>query len=635
MHSARYPFKATHLLPFTTQEHVFQISRQMPGQRSPGHPHFTPLEHMFSDTRDVSARNGDLLQGQSKPFVQKFGKPPYLGAAADFDRPVLAAFPSSQQTVTLTLRLKLPPIFRDATALGSNLDVKGVTVNLDVEDIEVDIDGVAVDLNIAGIAVNLDIEGIEGDIEGVAVDFDVAGVAVDLNIAGIPVALDVAGIALYLDVASIIADFNIEGVTVGLVSAAFNILVLDVEGVTVEFVNVDVTTTALEVEGVTSEFINIHVTATVSTMKVLLYDSPEVRSGVGMIYCRQTAQLEEEPSSITRDGDENLSTKTGLGKVKEVAGIAERHMESARVCEAEIVASSRHHTAFGPCQERSAPIFIVTQCLETFRHAPPHGEGGVSVMWRVPEVVVGQKTPSGQLLKGGKWGLVGLNRQRRQVLGPVSSPASSKTHSGVVMKGRDGWAWTELPSENELYVVGGGQRRGRGFSEERREQFSQSANMSVSQQPSACIDATLDIGSSNFTGRIGLTDFIWTALNIEVLRADEGDMRGEWNSVRMKGRGTREIPEKTRRPAASSGTILTCENPDTNRLRELQVLATTGSRLLTYRKWEAAGRERGYTVANHLAHIKTNVGFIPGPAILIAVFHGFWRSLQVNAGLAP
>ncbi|KAJ8879204.1 hypothetical protein PR048_019810 [Dryococelus australis] len=29
----------------------------------------------------------------------------------------------------------------------------------------------------------------------------------------------------------------------------------------------------------------------------------------------------------------------------------------------------------------------------------------------------------------------------------------------------------------------------------------------------------------------------------------------------MKGRGKREIPEKTRRPTASSGTITTCENP--------------------------------------------------------------------------
>ncbi|KAJ8881594.1 hypothetical protein PR048_018079 [Dryococelus australis] len=39
---------------------------------------------------------------------------------------------------------------------------------------------------------------------------------------------------------------------------------------------------------------------------------------------------------------------------------------------------------------------------------------------------------------------------------------------------------------------------------------------------------------------------VWAALNIEVVRA---------------GRGKQEIPEKTHRPAASSGTILTCKNP--------------------------------------------------------------------------
>ncbi|KAJ8875473.1 hypothetical protein PR048_023368 [Dryococelus australis] len=35
-----------------------------------------------------------------------------------------------------------------------------------------------------------------------------------------------------------------------------------------------------------------------------------------------------------------------------------------------------------------------------------------------------------------------------------------------------------------------------------------------------------------------------------------------WSSAEMKGRGKREIPEKTRRPKASSGTIPTCENPE-------------------------------------------------------------------------
>ncbi|KAJ8870616.1 hypothetical protein PR048_029639 [Dryococelus australis] len=49
---------------------------------------------------------------------------------------------------------------------------------------------------------------------------------------------------------------------------------------------------------------------------------------------------------------------------------------------------------------------------------------------------------------------------------------------------------------------------------------------------------------------------VWAARNIEVLRSDEGEA-----SVGMKGRGKREIPEKTHRPAASPCTIPTCEHP--------------------------------------------------------------------------
>ncbi|KAJ8891506.1 hypothetical protein PR048_004034 [Dryococelus australis] len=57
---------------------------------------------------------------------------------------------------------------------------------------------------------------------------------------------------------------------------------------------------------------------------------------------------------------------------------------------------------------------------------------------------------------------------------------------------------------------------------------------------------------------------VWAVLNIEVLRADGGEMKGVGSSAGMKGRGKRKIPEKTRRPAASSGTIPTSENPDVN-----------------------------------------------------------------------
>ncbi|KAJ8866406.1 hypothetical protein PR048_032249 [Dryococelus australis] len=55
---------------------------------------------------------------------------------------------------------------------------------------------------------------------------------------------------------------------------------------------------------------------------------------------------------------------------------------------------------------------------------------------------------------------------------------------------------------------------------------------------------------------------IWAALNIDVLRADEGEKRGEYGAApeRKKGR-KREIPEKTHRPVASSGVIPAWEVP--------------------------------------------------------------------------
>ncbi|KAJ8879747.1 hypothetical protein PR048_020355 [Dryococelus australis] len=48
---------------------------------------------------------------------------------------------------------------------------------------------------------------------------------------------------------------------------------------------------------------------------------------------------------------------------------------------------------------------------------------------------------------------------------------------------------------------------------------------------------------------------IWTALNIEVLGADKGEVSNDG----MQGRGKWEIPKKIRRPAASFGTIPPCE----------------------------------------------------------------------------
>ncbi|KAJ8871608.1 hypothetical protein PR048_027935 [Dryococelus australis] len=47
----------------------------------------------------------------------------------------------------------------------------------------------------------------------------------------------------------------------------------------------------------------------------------------------------------------------------------------------------------------------------------------------------------------------------------------------------------------------------------------------------------------------------WAGFNITALRADEGEAKWAWSSVGMRKWGKREIPEKTRRPAASFGTF--------------------------------------------------------------------------------
>ncbi|KAJ8871794.1 hypothetical protein PR048_028134 [Dryococelus australis] len=61
-----------------------------------------------------------------------------------------------------------------------------------------------------------------------------------------------------------------------------------------------------------------------------------------------------------------------------------------------------------------------------------------------------------------------------------------------------------------------------------------------------------------FIPKINRMTEILAAPNIVVLKADEGECGA---APECEGRGKREIPEKTRRPAASSGTIPTCENP--------------------------------------------------------------------------
>ncbi|KAJ8872263.1 hypothetical protein PR048_025865 [Dryococelus australis] len=59
----------------------------------------------------------------------------------------------------------------------------------------------------------------------------------------------------------------------------------------------------------------------------------------------------------------------------------------------------------------------------------------------------------------------------------------------------------------------------------------------------------------------GVSEEIWAARNIEVLRVDEGEAKGVRSSTGMQWRGKWEIPEKTLRPPASSGAITTRKNP--------------------------------------------------------------------------
>ncbi|KAJ8881441.1 hypothetical protein PR048_017922 [Dryococelus australis] len=64
---------------------------------------------------------------------------------------------------------------------------------------------------------------------------------------------------------------------------------------------------------------------------------------------------------------------------------------------------------------------------------------------------------------------------------------------------------------------------------------------------------------------VGKSGDIWTAVDVIVLRADEGEANEYVAAPEGNGGGKQEIPEKLRRPAASSGTIPTCENPGVTR----------------------------------------------------------------------
>ncbi|KAJ8896995.1 hypothetical protein PR048_002341 [Dryococelus australis] len=66
-------------------------------------------------------------------------------------------------------------------------------------------------------------------------------------------------------------------------------------------------------------------------------------------------------------------------------------------------------------------------------------------------------------------------------------------------------------------------------------------------------------------GFVELSGEIWVALNIEVFRTDEDEVRRVWSSTGKPGWRKREIPEKTRGPMASPGTIHTVDGATRSR----------------------------------------------------------------------
>ncbi|KAJ8872414.1 hypothetical protein PR048_026018 [Dryococelus australis] len=96
---------------------------------------------------------------------------------------------------------------------------------------------------------------------------------------------------------------------------------------------------------------------------------------------------------------------------------------------------------------------------------------------------------------------------------------------------------------------------------------------------------------------------IWMALDMYVLRADAGD-RWVWSSAEIEGRGKREISEKTHRPTASSGTIPTCENPETDEDEARRVWSSSGI--------ARSSLERGKSMCRRCAwsHFNVNIALV-------------------------
>ncbi|KAJ8869803.1 hypothetical protein PR048_028811 [Dryococelus australis] len=113
--------------------------------------------------------------------------------------------------------------------------------------------------------------------------------------------------------------------------------------------------------------------------------------------------------------------------------------------------------------------------------------------------------------------------------------------------GVNAWSFTRAPSGREPKAAGASlSRRPR----------ARSISVRATPQP-RLFESSSCPGGIHHEGRAALRCVTWRELrehrnlNNEVLRADEGG---------MKGRGKQEIPEETHRPAAWSGTIPTCEN---------------------------------------------------------------------------
>ncbi|KAJ8875143.1 hypothetical protein PR048_023036 [Dryococelus australis] len=128
-----------------------------------------------------------------------------------------------------------------------------------------------------------------------------------------------------------------------------------------------------------------------------------------------------------------------------------------------------------------------------------------------------------------------------------------------------------------------------------------------------------------------LSEEIWAALNSEVLRADEGDRGMERR--RNKRRGKREISEKTRRPAASPGTILTRGNLRSDPSLE----ADTGMDLITVQVPASLGYllllSHYVAVDGTLSRLgsSANVGpLLPGKETIGRRWYGRWEGVLAD-----